>query len=99
VSDNLFVGESAEEADRVRDPSHVRNYREDEWRSFFAQSRLEVEHTHTYVHPVLLEPWLERAGCTGKDAEHVRELVAGRIDGDRVRLERVCLKGRKRRDG
>jgi hypothetical protein len=51
------------------------------------------------VHPVLLEPWLERAGCTGKDAERVRELVAGRLDGDRVRLERICLKGRKRREG
>jgi len=51
------------------------------------------------VHAVLLEPWLERAGCTGKDAERVRELVAGRLDGDRVRLERVCLMGRKRREG
>ena len=99
VSDNLFVSEDAEEADRVRDPSHVRNYTEDEWHSFFADARLEVEQAHTYVHPVLLEPWIERAGCTGKDAERVRELIAGRLDGDRVRLERICLKGRKRREG
>jgi ubiquinone/menaquinone biosynthesis C-methylase UbiE len=96
VSDNLFVDESAEEADRVRDRSHVRNYSEAEWRSFLADAGLEVEKVHTYVHPVLLEPWLERAGCTGADAERVRELVAGRLDGDRVRLERICLKGRKR---
>jgi SAM-dependent methyltransferase len=99
VSDNLFVGEDDEEADRVRDPSHVRNYTEDEWRSYFALAGLDVEQAHTYVHPVLLEPWLERAGCTGKAAERVRELVAGRLDGDRVRLERICLKGWKRRDG
>ena len=99
TSDNLFAGEEAEKADRVRDPSHVRNYTEDEWRSFFAEAGLEVEQVHTYVHPVLLEPWLERAGCTGKDAERVRELVAGRLDGDRVRLERICLCGRKRGDG
>ena len=26
-------------------------------------------------------------------------VVAGRLDGDRVRLERVCLMGRKRREG
>ena len=96
VSDNLFVDEKAEEADRVRDASHVRNYTEAEWRSFFADAGLEVERAHIYVHPVLLEPWLERAGCTGKDAERVRELVTGRMDGDRVRLERICLKGRKR---
>jgi SAM-dependent methyltransferase len=95
LSDNLFAGDEAEEADRVRDASHVRNYTEDEWRSFFAAAGLEVEHVHMYVHPVLLEPWLERAGCTGKGAERVRELVASRLDGDRVRLERICLKGRK----
>jgi SAM-dependent methyltransferase len=98
VSDNLFVDEEAEEADRVRDPSHVRNYTEDEWRSFFADAGLDVEQAHTYVHPVLLEPWLERAGCGGKDAERVRELVAGRMDDDRVRLERICLKGRTGRE-
>jgi SAM-dependent methyltransferase len=99
VSDNLFVGEDDEEADRVRDPSHVRNYTEDDWRSYFAWAGLDVEQAHTYVHPVILKSWLERVGCTGKDAERVRELVAGRLDGDRVRLERICLKGRKRREG
>jgi ubiquinone/menaquinone biosynthesis C-methylase UbiE len=96
VSDNLFVDEQSEEADRVRDASHVRNYTEAEWRSFFAGAGLEVERAHTYMHPVLLEPWLERAGCRGKDAERVRQLVARRMDGDRVRLERICLTGRKR---
>jgi SAM-dependent methyltransferase len=99
VSDNLFVDEDAEDADRLRDPSHVRNYSEGEWRSFFAAAGLDVEEAYAYVHPVLLEPWLERAGCRGKDAERVRHLVAGRMDGERVRLERICLKGRKRRDG
>jgi SAM-dependent methyltransferase len=96
VSDNLFAGDAAEEADRVRDSSHVRNYTEDEWRSFFDDAPLDVEEAVTYEHPVLFEPWLERAGCTGEDAERVRELVADRLDGDRLRLERICLKGRKR---
>jgi SAM-dependent methyltransferase len=96
VSDNLFAGDAAEEADRVRDSSHVRNYTKDEWRSFFAQASLDVEDAVTYEHPVLFEPWLERAGCTGEDAERVRDLVADRLDGDRLRLERICLKGRKR---
>jgi len=96
VSDNLFVSDDAELADRVRDPSHVRNYTEDEWRGFFSAAGLEAETVHTYEHPVLLEPWLERAGCTGAEAERVRTLVADRVDGDRVRLERICLKGRKR---
>jgi SAM-dependent methyltransferase len=99
VADNLFVSETAEEADRVRDPSHVRNYTEAEWRALFAGAGLDVEDVRTYVHPVLLEPWLERAGCTGEEAERVRTLVADRVVGDRVRLERICLKGRRRREG
>jgi SAM-dependent methyltransferase len=98
VADNLFVSEEAEEADRVRDPSHVRNYTEAEWRAFVHAAGLEVEKAHTYVHPVLLEPWLERAGCSGEEAERVRALVADRTEDGRVRLERICLKGRKRGD-
>jgi SAM-dependent methyltransferase len=96
VADNLFISDTAEEADRVRDPSHVRNYTEAEWRRFFTEAGLEIEDVHAYVHPVQLEPWLERAGCTGADAESVRALVADHLDGDRVLLERICLKGRKR---
>jgi SAM-dependent methyltransferase len=29
----LFMSDEAEEADKLRDPSHVRNYTEDEWRA------------------------------------------------------------------
>ena len=35
ICDNTFVSESSEEADRLRDPSHVRNYSQPEWESFF----------------------------------------------------------------
>src|SRR5262245_64121190 len=31
VVDNLFMSAEAEEADKIRDPSHVRNYSEAEW--------------------------------------------------------------------
>ena len=99
VADNLFAGEEAEEADRVRDPSHVRNYTEAEWRAFFAAAGLDIEDARVREHPVLFEPWLERAGCAGEDAERIRALVADRLDGDRIRLERICLKGRKRGGG
>src|SRR3982751_6077488 len=32
VADNLYLGEAGEEADRLRDPTHVRNLSEDDWR-------------------------------------------------------------------
>src|SRR3954466_7460738 len=42
ICDNTFVSESSEEADRVRDPSHVRNYSAPEWHSFFELAGLEI---------------------------------------------------------
>jgi SAM-dependent methyltransferase len=96
IVDNLWTSNAAEEADRVRDPSHVRNYTEAEWRQLFAAARLEVEEARTMERSILLEPWLERAGCGGEDAERVRGLLRERIEGDRVRIARVALRGRKR---
>jgi ubiquinone/menaquinone biosynthesis C-methylase UbiE len=95
VVDNLYLDERAEEADRVRDPSHVRNYTEEEWRGFFEEAGLRVEEVERFDKPIELEPWLERAGCTGREAERVRELLGERIQDGWVTLDRIALKGRK----
>jgi SAM-dependent methyltransferase len=97
VVDNLFMGEAAEEADRLRDPSHVRNYTEAEWRGLLAGAALDVQDVRRFEKPILVEPWLERAGCAGADAVRVRELLADRIDGDTVTLDRIALLGKKTR--
>jgi len=94
--DNLYVGEAAEEADRVRDPSHVSNYDEEEWRRLFADAGLLVEDVRILEHELLFEPWLERVRCEGEDAARVRELLADRIEGDRITLPRIALRGLKR---
>jgi SAM-dependent methyltransferase len=96
VVDNLRMSEADEEANHLRDPSHVRNYSAEEWRGLFAGAGLEVEDTRTGERRIELEPWLERTGCTGEDAARVRELVADRIEGGELRLDRIALKGRKR---
>jgi SAM-dependent methyltransferase len=96
VADNLFLGDAGEEADRLRDPTHVRNYSEQEWRDLFSRAGLEVEELEREEKQVELEPWLERAGCTGTEAERVRTLLADRIDGGRLRLDRGIFKARKR---
>jgi SAM-dependent methyltransferase len=95
VADNLFLGEQGEEADRLRDPTHVRNYSEDEWRRMFEAAGLEVEAFEREDKRIEVEPWLERAGCKGDEAARVRELLADRIEGGRVRLDRGIFKGRK----
>jgi SAM-dependent methyltransferase len=95
--DNLFVDEVAEEADRIRDPSHVRNYSESEWRSLFSEARLRVADVRRFDMTIAVGPWLERAGSRGAEAERVRALLADRIDGDDLVLPRVALKGLKGR--
>jgi ubiquinone/menaquinone biosynthesis C-methylase UbiE len=95
VVDNLFMGEAAEEAELLRDPSHVRNYSEEEWRRLLEGAGLEVAEARTLVHPIAVTAWLERVGCAGDEAARVRELLADRIDGDLVRLDRIALKAVK----
>jgi ubiquinone/menaquinone biosynthesis C-methylase UbiE len=90
--DTLYMGEHVEEAERLRDPSHVRNYSEAEWRAFLEDAGLRVEAVETFRKPIELEPWLARAGCEGADAERVRELVADRIHAGAVTLDRIALK-------
>jgi SAM-dependent methyltransferase len=92
VADNLFLGERAEEADRLRDPSHVRNYGESEWRGLLEDAGLRVEEVRILEKPTELEPWLARTGCAGEEAARVRELLADRIADGLVRLDRIALK-------
>jgi SAM-dependent methyltransferase len=95
VADNLFLGETVEEAEKLRDPTHVRCYSEDEWRELFAGAGLTVEDLRSFEKRIELEAWLARAGCEGDEARRVRELLGDRIEGDHVVLARVAFKGRK----
>jgi SAM-dependent methyltransferase len=95
VVDNLFLDERAEEADRVRDPSHVRNYTEQEWRELFEASGLRVEEVRRLPKPIEVDPWLERAATPRDDAERVLELLADRIDDGWITLDRIAILGRK----
>ncbi len=96
VADNLFGGPEVEQAERLRDPTHVRCYSEDEWRDLFVSAGLDVEAVEFEAKRIELESWLARAGCEGEEAERVRELLGERIDDGYVTLDRIILKGRKR---
>jgi len=95
VVDNAFMGEDVEEAERLRDPSHVRNYSEAEWRGFAEEAGLEVEDVRFFDKPIELQPWLDRCGCEGEDAVRVCELLGSRLRGDIVVLDRIALHCRK----
>jgi len=96
VCDNTFISEQGEEADRLRDPSHVRNYSVAEWQIFFEQAGLTVAEEAQLDRWVEVEPWLERAGTPADDAERVRELIAHEVVDGKKRLPTLVIKGVKK---
>jgi SAM-dependent methyltransferase len=95
LQDNLFLSEEVEEAERLHDPSHVRCYSEDEWRSFFAAAGLNVDRLEILRRRLPLDPWLERAQTPPADAARVRELLADRTEAGLIETEAIILRGRK----
>ena len=97
VEDTLYSSDRHEEAERLRDPTHVRNYTEDEWRSFLTDAGLEVEQVECFEKEHPLEDWLARTGCEGADAQRVRELLADRMsaDGSAWTDTKIVIRARK----
>jgi len=97
VEDTLFLSEQQEAAERLRDPTHVRSYSEDEWRELLGQAGLEVEQVEHYEKIHVLSEWLARTGCEGEDARRVKELLTPVLvgDGDAWRDVKIVIKARK----
>jgi SAM-dependent methyltransferase len=96
VVDTLNMGEAVEEAEKLRDPSHVRNYDEAEWRGFLANAGLSVAEVSFFREPIDVEAWLRRTGCEGAEAERVLELLGARVADGRLTLDRIGVKAVKR---
>ncbi|MFL6039136.1 MAG: class I SAM-dependent methyltransferase [Gaiellaceae bacterium] len=82
IEDTLYSSERHEQAEKLRDPTHVRSYTEDEWRELLTEAGLEVEQVECFEKEHPLEDWLVRTGCEGADAERVRELLDDRMNAD-----------------
>ncbi|MGZ4308483.1 MAG: class I SAM-dependent methyltransferase [Gaiellaceae bacterium] len=97
IEDTLFSSDRHEQAEKLRDPTHVRNYTEDEWRSLLGAAGLELEKVEHFEKTHPLEAWLTRTGCEGADAERVRELLADRMtdDGSSWTDTKIVLRARK----
>ena len=96
VEDTLYVSDAVEEAERLRDPTHVSSYSEHEWRSFLEAAGLTIEAVETYEKRHPLEQWLARTDTSEKDATRVRELLANQIEGDEYVDHKLLLRARKR---
>lgn len=82
LQDALWVSDQVEEAERLRDPSHVRHLPEAEWREIFARHGLRVDEVEYCDERLDLDSWFARTGCGGETAERVRALLAERSDGE-----------------
>ena len=97
VEDTLYTAEEIEEAERLRDPTHVRSYSEEEWRELLQSAGLEVERVELFRKTHDFDDWLARTDCTGEDAERVRELLApwSNDDGSTWRDTKILIQSRK----
>ncbi len=95
VEDTLYVGEEVEEGERLRDPTHVRSYSEDEWRDLLESAGLVVDAVERFEKRRSFDQWLARTACEGDEAERVRELLARHVvDGNYVDTK-ILLRARK----
>ena len=88
VEDTQYTSEEVEAAEKLRDPTHVRNYSEEEWRELLESAGLEIERVETFAKTHDLDAWLARTECTGEDAARVRELLAPHTSEDGTDLAR-----------
>ena len=95
IEDNVFVDENVEAAERLRDPTHVRCYSEDEWKEMLTEAGLEVEQLMHFERRTNVDEWLARVDTPPDDARRVRELLADRIDDGLLMLDTVVVSARK----
>jgi SAM-dependent methyltransferase len=97
VEDTLYDSERIEEAERLHDPTHLRCYSEQEWRSFLEDAGLAVEEVVLEEKRRDFEAWCDRTGCFGADRERARELLGDRIGADGGYTDtKILLRARKR---
>jgi SAM-dependent methyltransferase len=95
VVDTIHMGEDVEEAEVLRDPSHVRNYTEAEWRGFVEEAGLRIEELRVLAHTFDFAAWLERTGCAGETAAQVEVLLGERVSDGRLTLDKLALRAQK----
>jgi ubiquinone/menaquinone biosynthesis C-methylase UbiE len=95
VEDTLYEDDTFEEAERLRDPTHVRSYSEEEWRGLFEGAGLTVEEVRILEKHRPVDSWLERVGSTGEEAARVRALIGDHIVDGQLVDHKILLKGRK----
>jgi SAM-dependent methyltransferase len=95
IEDNVFRGEHVEEAEKLRDPTHVRCYSEEEWKALVTDVGFEVEQFEYFPRRQSVDAWLARVDTPPDVAAQVRELLADDIEGGMLGFRSIVLKARR----
>jgi len=95
IEDNLHIDDQVEEAERLRDPTHVRCYSETEWKEMLTDAGLEVERVELLERKRDVEDWLARVETPEDDARRVRELLGERIANGTMTFPSIVIKARR----
>jgi SAM-dependent methyltransferase len=75
IEDHLYTDEETEQAEKLRDPSHVRSLSEEEWRELLVDAGLEVERVEFHDMTLAFDEWLDRTDTPEADRPRIRELL------------------------
>jgi len=92
IVDTIHMGDAIEEAEALRDPSHVRNYTEAEWRGIVGEAGLGIDDVRFFSHTFDFAAWLARTGCEGEEAQRVQELLGERVADGRLTLDKIAIR-------
>ena len=95
IEDNVFRGEHVEEAERLRDPTHVRCYSEEEWRELVTGAGFEVEQVEYFPRRQSFDAWLARVDTSADDAARIRQLLAAEIEDGMLGFRSIVLQARR----
>lgn len=91
IVDTVHMGDAVEEAERLRDPSHVRNHTDAEWRDLVTGAGLGIDEVRFSSHAFDFAAWLARTGCEGEEAERVTALLGDRVRDGRLTLDKIAI--------
>jgi SAM-dependent methyltransferase len=95
IEDNVFTDERVEEAEKLRDPTHVRCYSEEEWKVMLTEAGLEVEQLERFERHPVVDDWLARVDTPPADAQRVRDLLDEHIEDGQLTLQSIVVKARR----
>jgi SAM-dependent methyltransferase len=95
LQDAVWVSDDVEEAERLRDPSHIAHLSEERWRTLFEAHGLELVAEERFEERLDFASWFARTGCEGSTAARARELLAEHADEQGWTYPYLVFKARK----